>query len=668
MAGATVISPELAEILLIQRRIGQQLPTLGRLQAIQARVGNYPPLVRAIAHCANAGAALHFESAPGVFPVPFIAPLISGDLQVAVAHVARLNRGSIQIPVKLRREHLLTHQLICGATGHGKTGALLQEWIGLLGLPNLSTALFAVEGSEMRVLEHLTDKRVVILNCAEEFSYNPLAPVEGIPIESAADDLVRALSVMWLGVASMSLLKPLVKSLMEDHVRGTPRTMADLCEAVRRSKYSSSRDAVLNKLAVLDTNLFRSKQPLNVPLLSKLHVVYLIEGLDSHVAAFFLNDVLAKTMRWKRVVLRAHFLNPDKQHINIFLADEAQRLFSAANAMSSHDLVFLPVITVGVQGRKLGIGLVLATAQPNLIPDSFLANAGVILAGRLGNEADSHTIRSILALNANQFEYYQTLMPKRTFLFRLAGGTLTFPVTIPHVQMSQTPFSTEDIQEWNAERMAEQPELASLFSNLREDGYSPMAKLDLPDDLRVFVKTVAENACPFTTLIKRLPWGPQKSYALRAQALRENMIQEGRATLGGRGFERICYITPLAEQRYRIRSCIACRGSWLHGYLMERIRTTKSQNGLILRKEVLLGNRIIDLLDEEGKSGFAIALGNKPQIEAAAILDNLGHLAQLYVIGNSKEHIKSVRKCLPDEVLPRVTFQLAINLVKQNGR
>jgi hypothetical protein len=652
---------------------------------------------------------------------------MKGELLVGMAHVAGLRGGEVKVPVHLDREWITRHQLIVAATGMGKSGLLLSEWMALQNpdLPRVSTALFAVEGNEVRALDHSSAKRAVILDCANTFSYNPLAPVPGISAEAAADDLVRALSIMFLGVAGMSLLKPIVKRLMEEHLRGTPRTMADLRVAVRGTKHRA-RDQVLNKLDVVDANMFRSSKALDVEKLCRLHVVYLVEGVDSHVIAFFFQDLLAKTMRWKRVVEQAHFKDPGEVQLVVFLVDEAQRLFNVAAAMSPQDLVFVPSIMAAGQSRKLGLGLILATQQINLIPESFVANCGVVLAGRVGDTASLQTLRSILGLDERQFAYYRGLMAKRTFLLRKAGAALPFPVTSPEIRMGRTALSAEAITKWNREVGEAIPAAAELLRNYagpREDaggdgagirgsedrgvaagregaarsegkpagggtGSVPVEKGSLRSrDLLYAEAIVRQNfntTCEVFTHLRGV-LSQQDANACRRRMLEKGELAVERIANGGKGTICSLVLTPIGLGAYGLQAPPPCgRGSYEHQWLCFRMAEYWRAHGRVVGLEHELGSsggggrrRYVDLWIEPEGWAIQLSLRNQKGKEIEAVIDLMGvaEVRRILLVANNRPHLQALEQDLRRQLSEagvvdpgnRLTFHLAKEFLSAAG-
>jgi len=553
--------------------------------------------------------------------------------------------------IHLKREDLVAHELLLGKTKFGKTCAMLHQYESMLSIRNLFTMLFAVEGSELRILESLKRKNVMILD-AHRFRYNPLAPINGATIEEAVDDVLRSLSSLWLGIASMGALKPILLDIMRN--KGT---IADLGRRVFSMKHGELRDKIMNRLVLLDARFFSGTEPLDLDLIAGMHVIFLIESLDSQAAAFFLHDLTAKLMRFKRN-RREHFRNPADQNINILLLDEAQRFLPSAS-LQRDDLAFLPLMSAIAQSRKLGIGFVMALQQPSFIHPAFMAQAGVILAGSLASEMDIRGVRMALGLTNEQVDFYRN-MPQRTFLMRKDGPA--FPVTIPEVQLSNKPFSAEDIDAWNREVIANSDlPLASLFQ--REDGKAPSVPLAVQKDaFWLFLDCVNRNQCRPVTWYYAHPtlkehFALQKANRIRRELQEQGLVKIHKVKTGLRyvlGIE----ITEKGYQRSGLKpTLIASRGGeFPHTYIVENVKRTLEEKGAVVQREKKLGDHWADLVTPD--MAIEVAIGNKPELEAQGILENLRHVKAALVVGNDKAHIEEVRKALPKEALDLVQFKL----------
>ena len=537
------------------------------------------------------------------------------------------------IPVVLSRNELVNHEQIIGRTNAGKSVAMLVQYQGIVKLPNLSTMLFAVESSQLRKIP----KNSIILNCSEQgnYRYNPLAIVPGTTLNEHVDDLCRSFSTLWLGIASMGMMKPIITQLVKDG-----RTMKDLVRTIQNTPKSELRDKILNRLAIIDNPFFDTKKAINLEVLSNMHVIFLIEGLDSQVASFFFNDIVSKIMRHKRNMYE-HSKNVENQHLEILLLDEAQRFLPGAD-LKRDDIAYLPLISAIAQSRKLGIGFIFAFQQPSMINDAFLANAGTILAGPLGNEEDIHSIRNTLGLNRDQLDYYR-LMPQRKFLFKKSGSTV-FPIEIPEVYLPETIVDKEFIDSWNknAGEVARE-----LFHKETPVNTKPIAE---KNDHYLFIETINSNPFHSVTYYYELlkeHFALQKANRIRNELEGKGFIRSHKIPTGKRyvvGIEA----TDEGLNHFGIeRNFTLSRGAdFPHSYIVENVKRHFEKQGKAVSKEHRFANHFCDLYIEPGLI-IEIAIANKSEREKENILADLEHVSKVLVIGNNKAHLETIRAILP---------------------
>ena len=556
------------------------------------------------------------------------------------------------------------HELIVGRAGAGKTVTLLKQYSHLLQLKRVATILFAVEGSELRILEHLpvNAERPLILVCGERgnFRYNLLSPTPGATLEENVEDILRMFTTLWLAVASIGILRPILYELVKDAMNGTRRGITDICNALRALKYSESRDKVLNRLAGIDSLFFDTDELLDLRIACSSHLVFAIDSLGMATASCFINSILSKILRYKRLT-GEHFRNPEDQRINILLLDEAQRFLPPGNLLRD-DFNNLPLVAVAGQSRKLGVGLILALQQPSLIHDSFIAQAGTMLAGPLHNENDMRAVRTALGLTSEQIEFYR-LMPQRTFLMRKTG-TAVFPVTIPEVELSDTPMDGMAIARWNQQVIHAKPELAHLLHQERAPNPPPMAP---QDDGYILLDCVNTNPCHMATWYQHELKGHfagEKADRIVDDLVDKGWLRKWPIRTGAKG--RLIGLEPTDQglEHYGIKRLLRrSRGaSFEHTYLAVNIARQYRAASRDATIEECLGEHPADVYVKPDLA-IEVALGNDPEDEVKGIITDLDHVPNVQVVGNSRGHLDEVKRKLPEQYHDRVSFELFCDVV-----
>lgn len=589
-----------------------------------------------------------------LFDVPNIEEYVGNEIKIGVAaihDIKDLIQGSDQVKqveITTEREGLIGNELVCGRVKTGKTSAMLYTYKSLFEINNFATWIMATEGSELRILNSLP-KKVIVLH-PKIFKYNPLTPI-GNNLEKNVDICFNAMSSAWLGVASRGFITPILKSLFSEIMNGRPKSLKDLIQLVRSSKYSDAKEKVLSRLQIFDSPFFNTEKPIDMELLANNHVIFLVESLESQVITYFFNDLIAKLMLWKRTK-GEHGKNPENQHLHAVFMDECQKyLPSSMLHLHRDDLANIPSFQSAQDTRKLGIIMIWATQQPSLIHDAFLANCSNLLLGPLSNESDLRIVSKACGLTPEQLDYYRK-MPQRNFLFYKDGKT--FPVTIGNVEFGDRIPDENEIEEWNEEVLKSKPELAKLF----RDEKAQSQKITVQnDDHFKFIEAINNYPCYPTTYY----------YKLLKQHFQQQKANQIKKTLEEKGFIK-CHTIPtgmryhsgieITESGYEHfqlkRNLVYSKGAdFPHTYIAENVCRYFGRGCEVVEREKKLGEHYADLFFKD--TAIEIAVGNKCEYEKQNIMADLQHVGKVVVVGNDREHLEKIKKSVSDE---RVDYKL----------
>lgn len=629
-----------------QKRQALLAEELGRLQLLYERTG-LSSVARLMKLRATEASGLILPDHP-MFAVPKLVNYQFG-LKLGTAKV-RLNQDAepdIRIPV----DALLCMALIAGRIKSGKSRLLLDIFRQLTTEAKRTRAwLFVSEGSELTILDTLKQPDLLVLRPGLNWNPSLLSPVENATRRSA-DALFRSLSaVTWLGSKSAGLLMPILESLLQEVEEGSHHGMQDIIRLLQATRRSEIKETLLNKMALID---FQGKEPLNHELMNKANLAIDLSNLTPDLSQVLFNFLLAMVVIYRSEKTDNQYRDPESQDKLILLADEAARLLPGPS--TREDLALLPVVSATRDLRKNGCGLVIALQRVSAVEPSIVSMAHTVIAGPVHHEQDVRLLRGVLGLDGEhghaRLEALRTLST-RQFIVRHDGDL--FPITTPTLELGSTPWTDARVNEWNREVLKLHPEWMPLLATAPGRHAVPSFK---KDDFITFLEAVAQNALPFGQLLEKLGWSTAKAYPHRDRALTENLIELQTTTDGGRGFQKFASLTPFAEERFHVQSCMKSRGgSPAHGYWMVRLRLHFIQQGHRVTKEAWIkeSSHPVDLLVDD--LPVEVSLDN--QKEADNIRANLKTHGKCLVLSNSREHLDSLKAQLTLDESPNVQFKL----------
>jgi len=311
-------------------------------------------------------------------------------------------------PYGIDPEMLVTHLLILGITGGGKTTVIKNLLKQVLELDNPPKLMLLERKQEFTELLHLMpDMHVLEVNTLE---FNPLRPPPGVELNK------------WLGIFTECMvnfldIREASSSFLMDHALrlieslDTFPTLGDLRAFIAQhkcpptSKDGQQKETVLNRLNDLSFHfpaMFSSTRQMDIEKLVKNHCLILLHDIThSTVQNFLMSLLMAQAFLHRKLTQGLQ-----NSLTNLIVFDEASGLFRREAEKQDH----VPFIADLVQtARGYGIGLVAASQYSTDLAHSLLANAGTrMMVGGFGRTEDTDLFLKLRGCSPEHRQYVIT--------------------------------------------------------------------------------------------------------------------------------------------------------------------------------------------------------------------------------------------------------------------
>jgi hypothetical protein len=368
-----------------------------------------------------------------------LAPFSTPQVQKLLGEVPFCKVLHNEVFVKLSPTDFFTHMFVAGATGSGKTQAILDIIYRCYTTSFLGTIIvFDSEKGELgKILAARISHVAIINNFADDVFIPP--PGNCHDLESFlrySQEYIALVKTaisneIWSHVGEGALWQMIIdKAISQGYFSNglfpTIKDITRILHSIPARNYSTRnnrKENMLDKLHLVASSFTRAASGLTLDLAKlKQHrvVVFDVSGLDSFKAAIVMLNIL--TTLYFANLKGADVHTP---HPYFLIFDEAQPLLpKKANTMSGTP--FLAQLLK--KTRSARIGFLLAAQNPSLVHSEALANCAVTLSFRLSGEEVAFMGR-VLGLNYQQQEYLRSGLQPGMALFAHGGrGIAPFPV------------------------------------------------------------------------------------------------------------------------------------------------------------------------------------------------------------------------------------------------
>ena len=371
--------------------------------------------------------------------VPFIYPQLS-DLQGEIPFAKLLGQ---QGHIGLRVTELFTHGLIQGASGSGKTNAIvyLARSIARQQIDGLTTIVFDTEKGDLSSIARSVDDAAILTDFADDIFVPP-------PFEAGSDTewqrsvneymqriLSHIASLLWSNVGEFSLEMRAIDWLWDKGFFSSGRVpgVKDFIEAVKLSTvgkaYSRRGDRKLNiedKWYLLQGafRFFSERSCLDIErLLDHRLVVVDLSSFDEIRQQVLMVNIIEKLYFFQ---LKGRGRKPDKRILVIM--DEALPLIrKEANTISGVP----PLVSMMAKVRSTNIGFCLCVQNPSLVHPIAVGNASIHVMFRLEGTELAWASR-LFQFTREQEEFVHTgLKPGMAVVAMGTRNLRPFPIAFP---------------------------------------------------------------------------------------------------------------------------------------------------------------------------------------------------------------------------------------------
>ena len=311
----------------------------------------------------------------------------------------------------LNLDALVTHLLILGATGGGKTTVIKNLLMQILQQPDPPKLMILERKQEFTELLNLTSD-VHVLD-ANTLAFNPLRPPYGIKLNKWIGIFTECMvNYMDIREASSSFLMDHAFRLIDEkNSEGEFPTLGDLRSFIAQqpykpfSKNGQQKETVLNRLNDLFCHfpaMFSSDKQTDVEKLVNNHCLILLHDIThSTIQNFLMSLLMAQAFLYRKLTRGLQ-----DSLTNLIVFDEASGLFHRKAEEQDH----VPFIADLVQtARGYGIGLIAASQYATDLAHSLLANAGTrMMVGGFGRTQDTELFLKLRGYTTKHRQYVNT--------------------------------------------------------------------------------------------------------------------------------------------------------------------------------------------------------------------------------------------------------------------
>ena len=361
-------------------------------------------------------------------------------------------------PVHLKIQDLAKGTLLTGATGSGKTYALLMLASALFSyLKTNPGGLLLVDHCKADLglaVAHAEQSGLKPVIATENLPINPLEPPTGVAPRTWAGKVLSIIA--WVLAATdnaLVYLRGIVLSLYE-RARGCP-TWIELIQAVKSADglLDAVRRPLLYKLEAIAADM---------PELASTRHGIKVDEFERRIVYLPLfrmpREVGRLIFAWIRHASFTRRVESEKEEDDLFIIEDEIN-FAYAEELGAGFVANLSAVGRGLSICWIGAGQSLSIAP------SLLANSNSIFVGRLTTNTDARTAADILCLNATQAQHVVSRLGPGQFIARLPGTVAAFPFT--WLKPDIVPLSRA------ARREAEERLLKELGSKIDHEATTP---------------------------------------------------------------------------------------------------------------------------------------------------------------------------------------------------
>ena len=588
-----------------------------------------------------------------------------------------------EFPYGLNLEALVTHLLILGITGGGKTTVIKNLLMQTLQQPAPPKLMILERKQEFTELLNLTPDMHAL--DANTLAFNPLRPPPGIELNKWIGIFSECMiNYMDIREASSSLLADLALRLIDLHEKqGSFPTLGDLCAFIAQqpykelSKNGNQKETVLNRLNNLMIHLpamRSSSRQADIEKLINNHCLILLHDIThSKVQNFLMSLLMAQAFLYRKLT---RGLQNSLENLIVF--DEASGLFRRKAEEQDH----VPFIADLIQtARGYGIGLIAASQYSTDLAHSLLANAGTrMMVGGFGRTQDTDIFLKLRGCSPEHRQYVDThpevgkafIADKRwphVVECNMALPDLPPPVPMEElkVRMSQSarffgvkpenpePATIEPMPENKATQP--QPEQAPIALPKVESRETRVLKHIYADHFITVAKRSKDLEIPSVTLQKEIEKLERKKLIIRYPV---------HSRPSGRPPE-LLEIMPagLALIGVLPKPAMKGRGSYLHQFYQLCVSQYFKTQGYKVKIEGMADNKLIDIVAERaGEECIAIEIELQGKSNPNHVVENLKNcmaahrITRTLCLAPTNEDVKRIEKLVTKHRLERTHLKI----------
>lgn len=303
---------------------------------------------------------------------------------------------------------LVTHLLLLGRTGGGKTTVIKNLLMQILRMPDAPKLMILERKQEFTELLNVSPDLHIL--DVETLAFNPLCPPKGIAqnkwIGIFTECMVNHLDIR--EASSSFLMEHATRLIKQCEKDGKFPTLGDLKTFIAQqpykelSKNGQQKETVLNRLNDLFGHfpaMFSTQSQTDIEKLVNNHCLILLHDIThSTVQNFVMTLLMAQAFLYRKLTCGLQ-----GELTNLIVFDEASGLFRRKAEEQDH----VPFIADLVQtARGYGIGLIAASQYSTDLAHSLLANAGTrMMVGGFGRKEDTDTFLNLRGCSKEQHLY-----------------------------------------------------------------------------------------------------------------------------------------------------------------------------------------------------------------------------------------------------------------------
>ncbi len=528
-----------------------------------------------------------------------------------------LSNGDHGPPVAIPVDLMSAHTLITATSGAGKSTAIK---IVVLQLMKLGVPVWLIDSEDefLATLAQFAGRDNLLHFDLETYRRNPLEPLPG---ENPVQTIMRARDVfsesLWWGEGAKNEFTQVLMNLMAERgiFKGGTNypTISDVARkmAKTRGRYSPRqadyRLSVLNRLVPL-TELMPCYNCVSAGdfgidklLHSGKSVVFRIRsGVD--VLNVFSKDLLKAT---SALLEREQTERPRL----VVCLDESHRLVNTANQREYEPVL----LDLAATFRKRGVGLILATQSPSLLPAQIAAVSNTRIAFRTVDGKSARTVADSMGLDRERMNHL-LMLPARHAVIHYPLHPEPFVMEVPEAQFSSRGWVAHD---WMPEILEGMkwvaPEEDEQEHEIAKEVAATGTEIDLLKEELDYLQEIAK--APLKHATKRdldLGIPIARGTRLRSELEKKGYVTIERVTSGKRGGQpAIVELTPKALKLFEEMGIeapdVRGRGSLGHKYYQWRVAKWFESKGWKAKIESESDGRA-DVVAEMGQTRIAIEI------------------------------------------------------------